>query len=65
MNSICIVDFNGIKGGFITAFWADYDTTKKIVFFGGEWSDIPPWKVTQEPSQNAIYAHVLQYRKGK
>ena len=59
MKSICIVDFNGSYKGFPSSFWADYDTTKKTVFFGGDWSDIPPWKVTREPSQKAIYTHVL------
>ena len=57
--TICLEDFCGRFRGHYPVQWsADYDPQTGIVFFNGEWYDVPDWHCTTEPALTEIYAYV-------
>lgn len=60
---ICVEDFNGFlePGHFPISYWADYDKTKNVVHFGGDWNDVPDMKSKTLPSHEEIIQHVVSY----
>jgi len=43
--------------------WADYWPAKKVVTFGGDWSEVPDWRVSQQPTEKQVNAHAVSFLK--
>ncbi len=51
---ICVEDFCSQDKG---DYWADYDPINQEVLFGGNWQDIPNWKIGRVPTSNEVWEH--------
>ena len=62
MSSICLVDVCGRFRGHYPVQWAaDYEVQTGIVFFSGEWWDVPDWHCTAAPTGAEVYAYVSSH----
>lgn len=58
--ALCVEDFCGYTtpGHLPVQYWADWCPVTSMVYFGGDWCDVPPLPCAAMPTDEIINAHV-------